>query len=128
MMDYLTHEEYNSYGFSKVDEEVFNQLINKASDVIDNVTRRFYVFTDIEMDVQWRREAFKKAVAAQIEFFHETGSSTTHGLNEPTQVTIGRTSIGGRHGSSSNGDNKPLISNDSLIHLQGTGLLYRGVM
>lgn len=127
-MNYLDHVEYKDYGFVEIPNQDFNRLLRKASDVIDNVTRRFYVFTDIEMDVQWRRDAFKKAVAAQIEYFHETGSSTSHGLNEPTQVTIGRTSIGGRQGSSSSGGHKDLISNDALMHLQGTGLLYRGVM
>jgi hypothetical protein len=68
-MAYLTYEEYLGMGFAEMEEGEFDRLLKRASDVIDGVTRSFYRFNDMEKDVSWRREQFKKAVAAQIEYF-----------------------------------------------------------
>lgn len=125
-MSYLTYEEYKDFGFSEITETEFDRLIKKAGDAIDGVTRDFYQFLDLESDVKYRREKFKKAVAAQIEFFHEAGATTSYSLNEPTNVTIGRTSMGGR--STATSDSKqPIVSDDAIRYLERTGLLYRGV-
>lgn len=125
-MAYLTYQEYIDFGFVEIDEENFNRLLPKASDVIDGITRSFYRFNDMEKDVAWRREQFKKAIAAQIEYFHEMGATNTHGLNEPTSVTIGRTTINTRNYAQKDTRNG-LICPDVFLYLKDTGLLYSGV-
>lgn len=125
-MAYLTYQEYIDFGFAEIDEENFNRLLPKASDVIDGITRSFYRFNDMEKDVSWRREQFKKAVAAQIEYFHEMGATNTHGLNEPTSVTIGRTTINTRNNAQKDAQNG-LICPEVFLYLKDTGLLYAGV-
>src|SRR5699024_6236539 len=95
-MPYLTYEEYNDFGFSEIAEDEFNKLIRKASDMIDSITRHFYKFNDINDDVEFRREQFKKAVGAQVEYFNEVGSTTYEGINSAPQTfqagQIGRAS------------------------------------
>ena len=125
-MAYLTYQEYINFGFAEIDEEEFNRLLPKASDVIDGITRSFYRFNDMEKDVSWRREQFKKAIAAQIEYFHEMGATNTHGLNEPTSVTIGRTTINTRNNAQKDIRND-LVCPDVFLYLKDTGLLYSGV-
>lgn len=125
-MEYLTYQELKDFGIADVEEEAFNQLLPKATDVIHQETRRFYQFADINEDVEWRRTAFKKAIAAQVEYFYETGATTSNAINSPSQVTIGRTTVGARQ---SGNDHQPksIVSQDALMHLSMTGLLYRGV-
>ena len=121
-MPYLTYEEYQHWGTASVDEEDFLKLLQKASDVVDSVTRSFYQFNDIEQDVPFRREQFKKAVAAQIDYFADMGATSAHMLTNVQSVTVGRTSMtlnGGSGGS--------IVSQDTLRLLAPTGLLYRGV-
>lgn len=125
-MEYLTYEEYLEMGFAEMEEGEFDRLLKRASDVIDGITRSFYRFNDMEKDVAWRREQFKKAVAAQIEYFHEMGATNTHGLNEPTSVTIGRTTINTRNNAQKDAQND-LICPDVFLYLKDTGLLYAGV-
>ena len=128
-MPYLTYQEYIDFGFSEIDEQEFNRLLPKASDAVDSVTRSFYKFNDMESDVPFRREQFKKAVAAQIQYFHDMGGTSTHELNEPGTVTIGRTTVsqGGRNSTSQNESKNKLVSDDVYMYLRYTGLLYRGV-
>lgn len=123
-MPYLTYEEYKFWGNASVTEEAFPKLLQKASDVIDSVTRAFYQFNDINMDVPYRREQFKKAIAAQIDYFDDMGAKTAHGLSSIQSVTIGRTSISGK-ASANVGTN--ILSSDALMYLQYTGLIYSGV-
>ena len=47
-MDYLTYDEYIQLGFVEIEKTEFDRLLPKASDVINSVTRDFYVFNDIE--------------------------------------------------------------------------------
>ena len=129
-MPYLTYEEYIDLGFPEIDEQEFNRLLSKASDVVDSVTRSFYKFNDIEQDVPFRREQFKKAVAAQIEYFHETGADTFEGLNNaPQTFSAGRTSVTNqsRYNPGGKNESKPLVAEEVYIHLEGTGLLFAGV-
>src|SRR5690606_36321374 len=127
-MDYLTYDEYIQLGFAEIEETEFERLLPRASDVVDSVTRFFYKFNDIEQDVPFRREQFKKAVAAQIQYFHDMGGTSSHELNEAQTVTIGRSTVstGNRYSSQEEQKNK-LISDDVFIYLRYTGLLYRGV-
>ena len=127
-MPYLTYEEYIDLGFPEIDEQEFNRLLSKASDVVDSVTRSFYKFNDMDSDVPFRREQFKKAVAVQIQYFHDMGGTSSHELSEPGTVTIGRTTVATGSRYSSQGEQKTsLISDDVFMYLRYTGLLYRGV-
>lgn len=126
-MPYLTYEEYNQLGFADMEEAEFNKLLPKASDVLDSVTRFFYRENDLESDVPIRKEQFKKAVAAQVEYFHETGATTSYGMNEPSTVTIGRTTLSEGSKSSQSAPRNDLISKDVYFYLKETGLLYRGI-
>lgn len=123
-MPYLTFEEYNNLGFTSLEEGVFNDLVIRSGDAVDSITRSFYQFNNLEDDVAFRRNQFKKAVASQVEYFLEVGSTTTYGMNEPSSVTIGRTS---QSGGSSNNQTNTLLSPDVYGYLINTGLLYRGL-
>lgn len=127
-MPYLTYLEYIDFGFPEIDEQEFNRLLPKASDVVDSVTRSFYKFNDMDSDVPFRREQFKKAVAAQIQYFHDMGGTSSHELNEAQTVTIGRTTVSTSNRNSPQEEQKnKLISDDVFMYLRYTGLLYRGV-
>jgi len=127
-MPYLTRVEYTDMGFTVLEITEFDGLIRRASDVIDNVTRHFYVTNSLEKDVSIRREQFKKAVAAQVEYFHETGATSSFGMNEPSSVTIGRTAMssGGKN-STGQAMKQSTLSSDAADYLNSVGLLYRGL-
>src|SRR5699024_11727400 len=101
-MPYLTYDEYIDLGFPEIEETEFNRLLPKASDVVDSVTRSFYKFNDIEQDVPFRREQFKKAVAAQIQYFHDMGGTSSHELEVAETVTNVRTTVSSTRRNSSN--------------------------
>lgn len=128
---YLTQNEYNGFGFRQIeDPSVFQQLLIKASNVLNNVTRHFYIFNDLDTDHKFRKMSFKKAVACQIDFFVETGHVTTEGLNSaPQSQTIGRTVISKASSFNPSGANekKSILCEDVYLYLEGTGLLSRGV-
>ena len=124
-MPYIDYQYYTGeYKGVSIDENAFSSLVVRASDAIDSITRSFYQFNDLESDVAFRKNKFKKAVACQVEYFHEVGSTTTYGINEPSSVTIGRTS---QSGGSSNSQTNTLLSPDVIGYLNDTGLLYRGL-
>lgn len=127
-MAYLTYQEYIDLGFPEIGEAEFNKLLPKASDVIDSVTRSFYKFNDIEQDVPFRREQFKKAIAAQVQYFHDMGGTSSHELEVAETVTIGRTTVSSARGNSSNETKtNSIISHDALMYLRDAGFLYNGV-
>ena len=124
-MPYLTYDEYQNFGFSDVTADDFPKLEQKASDVLDSITRDFYQLNDLESDFPLRRDKFKKAVAAQIEYFNDMGGTSAHELNNPLSVSIGRTSIssGARNQAKLNN----IVADDVYMYLRNTGLLYRGI-
>lgn len=126
-MSYLNYEEYKNLGFTDIEETEFERLLKRASDVIDGITRHFYRFNDIEKDVPFRREQIKKAIAAQIEYFYEMGATNTHGLQEPSTVTIGRTTLSEGSKNSQIALQNNLISKDVYFYLRDTGFLYKGI-
>lgn len=127
-MHYLTYDEYMDLDFTEIEKMEFDRLLKRACDVLDNVTRYFYRKNVLENDVDFRKEQFKKAVAAQIEYFHEMGATNTHGLNEPGTITIGRTTVSkGTRNSSQHEQQNSIVSDDVYMYLEGTGLLYRGI-
>ncbi|MEK3890245.1 hypothetical protein [Bacillus sp. FSL K6-3431] len=128
-MPYLTYEEYENITLSDMDVVEFDKLLPRASGVIDNVTRNFYQFNDLETDNPFRKRKFKSALAFQIEYFHDVGAVTSEGINSPQSVTIGRTSVssGSRGSVQQQESTNKLVSQDALLFLEGTGLLYRGI-
>lgn len=128
-MPYLTYAEYQSFGFGSIEESEFKRLLPKASDVVDSATRDFYQFHELETDILYRRNKFKKAVACQVEYFHDMDATSTHALNEPAYVTIGRTSIsnGFRNSQDAQQAQSGIVGPDVYMYLVGTGLLYRGI-
>src|SRR5690625_53480 len=129
-MPYLTHDEYKEFGFTELDDTEFNKLVKRAGDAVDSVTRHFYKINDLDGDMAFCRDQFKKAVGCQIEYFHETKAVTTEGMNSsPQTFSAGRTSVSNASRYSRGGaeEKKSLISDDVFMHLYGTGLLYAGV-
>ena len=129
---YLTQEEYDNYGFEPIAEMFsFDNLLLRATLILDNITRHFYVNHDIEKDSQWRADKFKKALSMQIEYFIVNEAFTSSQLNDrPLTVQIGRTSIskkGKGQYATNESDVVELVCPDVYIALEGTGLLYRGV-
>src|SRR5690625_2522128 len=129
-MPYLIYDEYIDLGFPEIGETEFNRLLPKASDVVDSITRHFYKFNNLSDDVPFRQEQFKKAVAAQIEYFYEVGATTFEGINKgPQTFSAGRTSVTNqsRYNPGGKNESKPLVAEEVYIHLEGTGLLFAGV-
>lgn len=101
------------------------EYAEKAEAVLDNVTQHFYRFNDLETDIPFRRDQFKKALLAQLKYFSSLGTTDFDEIfNEPESFTVGRTSI--NNGSSEGGGGRSPISLDVMMYLEGTGLLYRG--
>lgn len=128
-MPYLTYEEYQGIGFTDVTAEDFLKLEQKASEVLDSVTRDFYQLNDLDSDFPLRRDKFKKAVAAQVDYFYDMGATSSHGIQEPATVQIGRTTLSNssKGSSSTQGTENSIVSKDTLMYLRNTGLLYRGI-
>lgn len=128
-MAYLTYEEYAKLGYEDMSANEFDQLIGKASDFIDSQTRNFYQFKKLEEDIPFRRDKFKKAVALQVEYMYQTGATSSYDVNTPQTWSIGRTSVSEASRYSNTGRNEApsIVSDDALLALSGTGLLYRGL-
>lgn len=128
-MAYLTYEEYKELLGGEITPQEFDKLLPRASIALDTITRHFYQKHSLEDDVAYRKRHFKVALAAQIEYFHDLGATNSHGLETPTQVQIGRTSMTYEGRGTNNGGSQQdhLISSDVYFYLSGTGLLYRGL-
>ena len=125
----LTYEEYKNIIGGELTEDDFNKLLPKAKITIGNYTRNFYKFTEFESDHDYRKSQVKAALAFQVDYFKEMGVTSHEGMNKsPQSVSLGRTSI--TQSSSRVADNNrsiAVISHESVMALQGTGLLNRGV-
>lgn len=127
-MAYLTFDEYTNFGYKAFTSDEFDRLVVRASDVADVYSRQFYKFHDLNTDVDFRKNQFKKAIAVQLEYMATIGAVSTAEINNPTSWSLDGISV-------SNGNNKltddgtsiSLISQDALEMLSETGLLYRGV-
>lgn len=131
MQDYLTEKEYKEMGFAKIIGEslTFDNLLMRASLILDNKTRHFYNFKKFEDDMEWRVFKFKKAIGMQIEYFVQNGATSTSQMNDkPMSQTMGRTSLSrGGKAQTLEGAETTLECPDLAVALEGTGLLYRGV-
>lgn len=128
-MAYLTFIEYKELGYTSLEEDDFNSLIAKASTFIDSQTRDFYHYNDLENDIEYRKTKFKKAIALQVEYMHQSGATSTYDANTPQSWSIGRTSVSEASRYSNTGSNEApsIICKDAILALSGTGLLFRGV-
>lgn len=125
-MAYLTFPEYQSFGYQEVTEDDFKRLVVRASDVIDIRTRNFYRFHDLESDIEFRKNQFKKAIALQIERMAILGAVSTAEIDSPTNWSLDGVSVT-NGGLGASGDNAmSIVSDDALELLSMTGLLYRG--
>ena len=124
----LSHKGYNNLNSFRniTDSEVYYGLLYKAADVLAHVTNNFYEKNDFETDDEVRKNAYLKALACQIEYFYETGQTTTTGLNSTPQVMdLGRTKVSmmahvGKEGETIK---KPIVCPDLHLYLDGTGLV-----
>jgi len=128
-MAYLTYAEYIEFGCADFPANEFEKLIAKASGYIDSQTRDFYQLNDLEEDIAFRRNKFKKAVALQVEYMYLSGATSSYEANTPQTWSIGRTSVSEASRNSNAGRNEApsIISEDAILALSGTGLLYRGL-
>ncbi|XRJ96595.1 hypothetical protein ACPBEI_05535 [Latilactobacillus sakei] len=130
----LTYDEFTKLGF-KLEKAKFNELLPLAEIQLNIKVRRYYEFHDLETDLEFRKKAYKRAIAFQILYMDKQGVSTADDVaNKPTSVSqsIGGTSISKSFGSnsSSGGSNSTetsAISLEALNQLSGTGLLSRGI-
>jgi len=124
----LSHKGYNQLNsFRTIDcSETYYGLLYKASDVLQYVTNHFYTKNDFESDDEVRKKAYLKGLACQIEYFYETGQTTTSGLNSIPQVMdLGRTKVSMMAHVGSGGETvkKPIVCPDLHLYLDGTGLM-----
>lgn len=131
-MAYLTYEEFEELTVDPtgVSEDEFKKLLPKSSAILDNVTRHFYQFYEMEKDAVWRVRQFKLALCSQIEYFHVLGATTFEEINNaPQTFQAGRTSVSNasRYNPSGANESKPLMAEEVYVYLESTGLLYRGV-
>ena len=92
----LTQQAYNKFKSFKsiTDSEIYYHLYSKATDVLLNVTHRYFEKNEFNNTTPDRQLAYLKALACQIEYFYETGETTTTGLNTTPQVMdLGRTKV-----------------------------------
>lgn len=127
----LTFDEYVELsGNDKILKNEFEPLYKKAVQLLHVITRNYYKLNNFDDDTFIRKDAVKMALSAQIDFFVETGQTTIESLNSvPNSITLGRTTIStnSRYSSNVNKKEKSIYSQEFLMFLQGTGLLYRGV-
>lgn len=130
----LTYDEFMKMGF-ELDETKFNKLFPFAEIQLNIKVRRYYEFHDLESDLEFRKKAYKRAIAFQILYMDKQGVSTADDVaNKPTSVSqsIGGTSVSksfmsnsSSGGSSNTGTSA--VSLEALNQLSGTGLLSRGI-
>lgn len=130
----LTYQEFTELGFT-LEEAKFKELLPLAEIHLNIKVRRYYEFNDLETDWEFRKKAYKRAIAFQILYMDKQGVSTADDVaNKPTSVSqsIGGTSVSKSFGSiRSNGVSNVVgtsaISLEALNQLSGTGLLSRGI-
>lgn len=130
----LTYDEFMKMGF-ELDETKFNELLPFAEIQLNIKVRRYYEFHDLESDLDFRKNAYKRAIAFQILYMDKQGVSTADDVaNKPASVSqsIGGTSVSKSFGSNSSSGGSSntgtsAISLEALNQLSGTGLLSRGI-
>lgn len=126
-MAYLTLKEYRDLSDVLIDEETFNKLYKIANRTLSFETNDYFDYHDFNDASEWVQNKYKEAITLQIEHMYTTKQTSTHSVNsQPVTVSLGRTSVSSRNGQSNKTERKSLISEDVLMVLSNTGLLYRG--
>ncbi|MDA1477271.1 hypothetical protein PJ311_18440 [Bacillus sp. CLL-7-23] len=130
-MPYITLDYYNNdYKGTQAPVDDIEKYIERASDVIDQVTGYKLYGKNLSNLPPLMQDLVKKATAAQVEFYVIKGgdASVNAGTDDLTSVSVGSFSYseGTSSGGGSNRDEKR-VSPSTLAFLKGTGLLYGGV-
>ena len=124
--DLITYEELDGLGFTDITQAEFDANVINATDAIHDLTNHHYHFNSFENDAAYRQTMFKKAIAAQIRLYNESGANTSYSMKQPQNVSIGRTTVNtGRGGGSDAAVGS--FSKEAIGYLRPTGLLYRGL-
>ena len=127
-MDYLTLEEFQNQSSTDLLREDFDKYLVRSSDLLDYLTSYYYVTNDMSQVNPWVNEQFKKALIAQIEYFHEVGNISFESINNgPQAFSVGRTSITQSNKSNNEQSLKSLVAEEVYFYLSQTGLLFGGV-
>lgn len=125
-MTYLTEQEYEEMGFAKIVSPFsFDNLLTKASLMLDVITLNHYQYHDLASDTSFKAKRFKMALATQINHFQELGVTSSDEQDDYASVSIGRTSW--TYKDKKTGKVSSVQSDDVMLYLSGTGLLSRGV-
>ncbi|PJZ00378.1 hypothetical protein CPT06_11170 [Bacillus vallismortis] len=133
-MPYITPEYYNNVykGAAAPDSADLERYIERASDIIDQITNFGLYGKGIDSLPAFFRDSIMKATAAQVEFYVMKGgdAAVNAGTDDMNSVSVGSFSYSTGGGSSSNagsGTQSARLSPSALSFLAPTGLLYRGV-
>jgi hypothetical protein len=121
-MAYVDSAFYESWTGTTAPED-FAVLANRASDVIDLLTR--YKAREFDTLTELQQEQIQKATCSQVDFFVEFGLNSVQGGGE--SWTVGKVSVGASSGKYGEYTAKG-ISPNAVAYLEQSGLLYRGVM
>jgi len=135
-MSYLSYDEFIEMTGSEITELAFKKLLPKATMQLDGLTNSFYELKyDLESEctseypqIKARAMAFKKALAATVEFMGETGMTSRLDQANMIQggVSIGRTRVEAPDLRRSLASGWIVPSEQATI-LGRYGLLYRGL-
>lgn len=136
-MAYLTRDEYleQAHATEASLPDNFDDILDRASDYLDQITSDYYVYHDLESDrFTLRATRFKRALVRQIQYMINAGVTSQDDFErQATSIsqTIGKTAISRNYssnGTTASGETaNSIISADTLSALRGTGLLNGGI-
>ena len=125
-MPYIDYQFYtDEFKGVSLSEDAFNNLVSRASDLIDQVTNFKIETIGFENLYPAYQQRVKKAVAAQVEYMHVNGGIVNMQTADLSSASLGSFSYA-ENGSS--GQVMKTTSKSAIDYLRGTGLLYSGVM
>jgi hypothetical protein len=121
-MPYIDYTYYvDTFKGTSISSEQFDLLVERASDLIDQITSYNLQGVDLTQQHQLIQNNVKKATAAQVEYMVTQGGELSIHGGSPASVSIGKFSY------QASSEQQPIISPAALNYLRPTGLLYRGV-
>lgn len=134
-MPYIDYEYYtHDYKGVPIEEDAFSILVDRSSDLIDQLTNDRIQVSGIDSLHPRIKEKVKKATAAQVEYLQLNGGvEFVHGGDDITSIKVGNFSYD--KGAKQGWDNKSAgsssaiksLSGVALGYLRGTGLFYSAV-
>lgn len=120
-MAYIDSAYYTAWGGTVTED--FDTLANRASDIVDMLTR--FKARDFDTLTEFQQEMIQKATCCQVDFFAEYGLNSTQ--DGGGTWTVGKVSVGRSNGIYGEYTAKGL-SPSAVSYLEQSGLMYRGVM